>query len=181
MDTRTRILDAALALAAEGGVQELTQPRIARAAGVRQSHLTYYFPTIADLLQAVARHMVDAVVAEVRAKAPGRRPAAVADVFARIATEPRRVRVMLALVTAADRDEALKPGLRRLVRELRAGIAAALASAGIAAGPDDVALVHSAIVGSAVLHLGRTNAGARREVRVVIDRAMAAIGKERAQ
>ena len=181
MDTRTRILDAALALAAEGGVQELTQPRIARAAGVRQSHLTYYFPTIADLLQAVARHMVDAAVAEVRAKAPGRHPAAVADVFARIATEPRRVRVMLALVTAADRDEALKPGLRRLVRELRAGIAAALASAGVAAGPDDVAFVHSAIVGSAVLHLGRSNAGARREVRVVIDRVMAAIGKEGAQ
>ena len=178
MDTRTRILDAALGLAAEGGVQELTQPRIARAAGVRQSHLTYYFPTVAELLQAVARHMIDAVVAEVRAKAPGRRPAAVADVFARVATEPRRVRVMLALVTAADREPALKPGLRRLVRELRAGIAAALASAGIVADPDDVAFLHATIVGSAVLHLARTNAEARREVRAVLGRAVASIGGE---
>ena len=131
--------------------RSLTQPRIARAAGVRQSHLTYYFPTVAELLQAVARHMIDALVAEVRAKAPSRRPAALVDVFARVATEPRRVRVMLALVTAADREPALKPGLRRLVRELRSGIAAALASAGIAAGPDDVAFMHAAVVGGAVL------------------------------
>ena len=178
MDTRTRILDAALGLAAEGGVQELTQPRIARAAGVRQSHLTYYFPTVAELLQAVARHMIDALVAEVRAKAPSRRPAALVDVFARVATEPRRVRVMLALVTAADREPALKPGLRRLVRELRSGIAAALASAGIAAGPDDVAFMHAAVVGSAVLHLARTNAEARREARAVLGRAVASIGGE---
>jgi AcrR family transcriptional regulator len=178
MDTRTRILDAALGLAAAGGVQELTQPRIARAAGVRQSHLTYYFPTIADLLQAVARHMVDAAVAEVRAKAPGRRPAALTNVFARVATEPRRARVMLALVVAADRDPALKPRLRRLVRELRAGIAAALASAGIVADPEDVAFLHAAVVGSAVLHLARTNAEARREVRAVLGRAIAAVGGE---
>jgi hypothetical protein len=61
---------------------------------------------------------------------------------------------------------------------LRAGIAAALASAGVAAGPDDVAFLHSAIVGSAVLHLARTNADARREARVVIDRALATIGEE---
>jgi AcrR family transcriptional regulator len=178
MDPRTRILDAALELAAEGGVQALTQPRIARAAGVRQSHLTYYFPTVAALLQAVARHMIALVVAEVRASAARRRPVALVDVFARVVTEPRRVRVMLALVTAADRDDTLKPGLRRLVRELRAGIAAALASAGVAAGPDDVAFLHSAIVGSAVLHLARTNADARREARVVIDRALATIGEE---
>ena len=57
MDVRTRILDAALGLLAEGG--ELTQPRVSKAAGVRQSHLTYYFPTITDLLQAVARHSFD--------------------------------------------------------------------------------------------------------------------------
>ena len=178
MDPRTRILDAALDLAAEGGAQALTQPRIARAAGVRQSHLTYYFPTVAALLQAVARRMIELAVAEVRASSLKRRPAALADVFARVATEPRRARVMLALVTAADRDDALKPGLRRLVRELRMGIAAVLASAGVAADADDVAFLHAAIVGSAVLHLARTNAGARREARIVIDRALAAIGEE---
>jgi AcrR family transcriptional regulator len=48
IDVRTRILEAALGLLAEHGVTELTQPKIAAAAGVRQSHLTYYFPTRMD-------------------------------------------------------------------------------------------------------------------------------------
>ena len=59
MDVRDRILDAALELLAQGGAQELTQPRVARAAGVRQSHLTYYFPTRAHLFQAVAHRSLD--------------------------------------------------------------------------------------------------------------------------
>ena len=55
MDVRSRILEAALGLLAENGAHELTQPKVARAAGVRQSHLTYYFPTRGELLQEVAR------------------------------------------------------------------------------------------------------------------------------
>lgn len=34
------------------GVRALTQTRVARAAGLRQSHLTYYFPRKADLVAA---------------------------------------------------------------------------------------------------------------------------------
>src|SRR2546428_10805001 len=59
MDVRDRILEAALGLLAESGAHELTQPRVSKAAGVRQSHLTYYFPTRADLLQEVARYSIE--------------------------------------------------------------------------------------------------------------------------
>lgn len=52
-DTRQVILDTALALFDEHGVSALTQPKIARAAGLRTSHLTYYFPLKADLLAAI--------------------------------------------------------------------------------------------------------------------------------
>ncbi|MDH3319882.1 MAG: TetR/AcrR family transcriptional regulator [Betaproteobacteria bacterium] len=55
MHVRDRILEAALGLLAESGAHELTQPKVSKAAGVRQSRLTYYFPTRADLLQAVAQ------------------------------------------------------------------------------------------------------------------------------
>jgi len=37
---------------------------LVRAAGVRQSHLTYYFPTRTDLLQEVARHSIGALMAQ---------------------------------------------------------------------------------------------------------------------
>src|SRR3970040_2515231 len=56
---RARILEAARGLLAESGAHERTQPKVSKAAGVRQSHLTYYFPTRADLLQEVARYSIE--------------------------------------------------------------------------------------------------------------------------
>jgi AcrR family transcriptional regulator len=53
ISTRQRILDAAIRIARKSGIKALTQPRVAAAAGVRQSHLTYYFPRKADLLACV--------------------------------------------------------------------------------------------------------------------------------
>jgi AcrR family transcriptional regulator len=49
---RQRILDAALKILRKEGVTALTQTRVAAAAGLRQSHLTYYFPRKTDLLAA---------------------------------------------------------------------------------------------------------------------------------
>ncbi|MGJ0508963.1 MAG: TetR family transcriptional regulator [Methylocystis sp.] len=53
ISTRERILAAAAQIAAKNGIKALTQPRVAKAAGVTQSLLTYYFPRKADLLTAV--------------------------------------------------------------------------------------------------------------------------------
>lgn len=47
---RQRILDAALDIVEADGIQALTQPKVAKAAGIRQSHITYYFPRKADLV-----------------------------------------------------------------------------------------------------------------------------------
>jgi AcrR family transcriptional regulator len=51
--TRERILNAAIQIATKTGIKALTQPRVAKEAGVTQSLLTYYFPRKADLLTAV--------------------------------------------------------------------------------------------------------------------------------
>lgn len=53
--TREHILDTALTIASSRGLKELTQTNVATAAGVRQSHLTYYFPLKSDLLAAVLK------------------------------------------------------------------------------------------------------------------------------
>lgn len=53
--TREHILDTALTIASSRGLKELTQTNVAIAAGVRQSHLTYYFPLKSDLLAAVLK------------------------------------------------------------------------------------------------------------------------------
>jgi len=171
MDVRTRILDAALGLLARGGMQELTQPRVSRAAGVRQSHLTYYFPTRADLLQAVARHSIDALAARLRKPQRARR-APLSDELASAAADKGRVRVMLGLVSAADRHSRLKPRMRRFVRELRGRMAPVFEARGLRLDPARVAFLHTVIVGTAVLQLARDDAEARREARAVLKMAV---------
>ena len=52
-NTRQLILDQALAIAMEDGLQSVTQTGVAQAVGIRQSLLTYYFPRKSDLLVAL--------------------------------------------------------------------------------------------------------------------------------
>lgn len=177
MDVRDRILEAALGLLAESGAQELTQPKVSKAAGVRQSHLTYYFPTITDLLQAVARRSLDTLAKEVYGTRAGKRPPSLADALARGAADKRRVRMMLGLANAADRDASLKPRMRAFVKELRGRVAGLLRAGGVEADDEEVAFMHTVIVGAAVLQFARDNAEARKEAREVLKKAMRCVSR----
>src|SRR3989442_12911040 len=129
MDVRSRILEAALGLLAESGAHELTQPRVSKAAGVRQSHLTYYFPTRADLLQEVARYSIEKLAGQL-AHAREHNPAQVAQGIAAGSADKRRVRVMLGVVTAAGRDPEIKARLARFHAGPRRMVTAALREGG---------------------------------------------------
>ena len=173
MDVRERILQAALKLLAESGAHELTQPRVAKAAGVRQSHLTYYFPTRGDLLQEVARYSIGKLAGQLEHTKPGALP----EHIAAGAADKRRARVMLGLVAAADRDPKIKQGMRQFVAELRERMAPVLAAGGMATDPASVAFFHSCVIGCAVLQLARDNPEARAEAKAVLKKAAAAIRK----
>ncbi|HYL91072.1 MAG TPA: helix-turn-helix domain-containing protein [Burkholderiales bacterium] len=173
MDVRDRILEAALRLLAESGAHELTQPRVAKAAGVRQSHLTYYFPTRADLLQEVARYSIGKLAGQLEHAKPGGLPQGIAAG----AADKRRARVMLGLVGAADRDPKIKQRMRKFVAELRERMAPVLAAGGMATDPDSIAFFHSCVIGCAVLQLARDNPEARTEAKKVLRKAAAAIRK----
>jgi AcrR family transcriptional regulator len=173
MDVRSRILQAALALLAESGAHELTQPRVARAAGVRQSHLTYYFPTRADLLQAVAHYSIEKLAGQLAHARPGALPVEIAAG----AADKRRSRVMLGLVTAADREPRIKQRMRKFIAELRELMTHVLDAGGLKTDAQSVAFFHSVIVGCAVLQLARDNAEARAEAREVLKLAAACIAK----
>ena len=125
---RERIVDAALVILRESGLQRLTQVQVAERAGVRQSHLTYYFPTREDLLEAVtaravqgiAHHMAHAVGAEGSGHGPllARLAAAEAD--------RGHMRMFLGLIVEADGDPALRAMLVDGTHRLEAAIADAL-------------------------------------------------------
>ena len=98
---------------------------------MRQSHLTYYFPTITDLLRAVARHSFQSLAKELAGADARERPGPLA-VIAKATRDKRRVRLMLGLVQSADRDDP-QAGIRRFIRELRGGLEPLLRSAGLEA------------------------------------------------
>jgi len=178
MEVRTRILEAALGLLAESGAHELTQPRVARAAGVRQSHLTYYFPTRATLMQAIARHSIERLARELAGAREGN-PSQMARAIAAASSDRRIARVMLGLVTAADRDPAIRRQFRRFVAELRGLMAPTLAAGGLRTEPACLAFFHSVVIGCAVLQLARDSAEARAEARTVLEMAARAIARVR--
>ena len=150
---RAGIVAAALDVIGEEGLSGFTQPRVALRAGLRQSHLTYYFPTRADLLLAVAdeavRRRIEALRAAVSAEDPAAKVAGLVDVL----VDPRQTRILTALTQSADAD----PGVRRAFVSLGAGIAplgaALLESFGAEPTEASLALLQATSTGIAVLAL----------------------------
>ena len=178
MYVRDRILEAALGLLAESGAHELTQPRVSKAAGVRQSHLTYYFPTRADLLQAVAQYSIGKLAGQLAHDRPAT-PEAVAQGIAAGSADKRRGRGMLGLGGAGGRGPAIKKRMPGFIAKLREQMTPALDAGGLETDPESVAFFHSVAVGCAVLQLARGNAGARDEAKAVLRKAAAAIARGR--
>lgn len=164
-DVRRRILDAALGLMAEHGFIGVTQPKIARAAGVRQSHLTYYFPTRSELLKALALHSIETLLGSLAAGASAGKltPAMFAQVAGEALADKRRARVMLGLIVSAEEDPEIKQFLRDFVMRVRATMTNVAGLLGREPDPINIVALHMLFVGAAVLNVGRDDAGSRRE------------------
>ena len=111
---RQRILDAALDIVEEQGIAALTQPRVAKAVGVRQSHLTYYFPKKADLYVALleASH-----ARATRKEKPSEGGVSASrdwtDDIAALVLDRRRMQFFLGIILAASEE----PDLKRIVAD----------------------------------------------------------------
>src|SRR5947199_5578209 len=116
-ELRARIVGAAVSLLREKGVKGLSQPRVARRAGIPQGHLTYYFPRKSDLLTAVARRFHDEIQGDIaalgaRALAGGATPAAVGiELLERLVGDDGRTRTLLGLLVASEDDAELRAAL----------------------------------------------------------------------
>ncbi|HXV32045.1 MAG TPA: helix-turn-helix domain-containing protein [Sinorhizobium sp.] len=115
---RQRILDAALDIIEAEGMKALTQPKIAKATGLRQSHLTYYFPRKADLYIA----LLDA--SHERAERRGATSAACEDRLCSLMFDGERIRFFLSILLEIGDD----PELQAILRDHAARFEAAAAS-----------------------------------------------------
>ena len=166
---KQRILDAAVKLLVEQGGNALTQPRIAAAAGVRQSHLTYYFPKRNDLLLAVTLHWAYTHL-KASTQQVGVRPSNLRDAtryLGDIVVEAARVRIILSLIVAADEDPRIREPLRELIAFERASVGALMAGVGALLDADGAALTHATAVGLAVLRVAQ-GSSVDRETRALV-------------
>lgn len=127
-DVRARILNAAVDLLKVSGIKKLAQPQVAKAAGIPQGHLTYYFPKKADLLSAVAQRFGElmgedfgAFVGEGK-RSVKRQGLALAG---RLVKDRQRTRMLLGLLVEADAEPKIAASIEQnaaLVRTLVAGL-----------------------------------------------------------
>ena len=170
MDIRIAILEAGAALLRDQGIAALTQPKVAAAAGIKQSHLTYYFPKRADLLLGIATHTIDGVLNAAAVEIEHKPQAALNEHIAKAVTNGVPPRVMIGLIVAAEEEPALRTPLRKLVRHVRSRIQSLLEQRGVSNAEQTALLLHATIVGLAVLHHAQQSSTSARDVRSGIDR-----------
>ena len=167
-DRKQDIINAGLAVLRESGFSGFTQPRVAAVAGLRQSQLTYYFPTRVDLLAGVARAAIERQLRDVDAILGASSPRAAAKVIASVAVRHENTRVIMALAQAADQE----PALLELFRELADGIilraGKLLGNLNITPTDEHCYLLHALSVGMAVIDLATARKdGERRAARTL--------------
>ena len=169
MTVKQRLLKAGVDLLHDQGLGALTQPRVAKAAGVSQSHLTYYFPSRNDLLLAIAEHSVDQALAR-HLEAPAEAP--LAALTQAMGFLPR-VRMLLGLVMASDQDPAIRVAVTRLIAHVRASLDQFFQHLGYSLTAPEVLVVHGAIIGLAVMNLGRQSAESAGEIEAGLSQLLA--------
>lgn len=178
---RLRLLTAAVELLETEGFAGLTQSAVARRAGVRQSHLTYYFPTRAALLRATAQFGMEAVLAPITGAASLGR-LTLEEYKARLlpsAEDRSWCRLMNELGSACAEDPGIRDWLKQFDANVRGRIRDGFVALGIPATEADILVLHMVYAGALhqdVVEMSEQSlANARQAVAHTIDVLVAAI------
>jgi AcrR family transcriptional regulator len=153
---RNRLLQASLELVHTQGFQALTQANAAAAAGVRQSHLTYYFPTRNELLKAVVQYGV-ATILDSLSDGSSPDPKALARLRRRVTERicnHGMARIMIGLTLASEEDPSLKQWLAQFQEDMQQRLGTLLRSYGLRPTQEEIVMLHVTAIGISMLSLG---------------------------
>ena len=169
-DARGRLLTAALRVLHEEGIHALTQTRVAVIAGLRQSHLTYYFPTRIDLLKAIIEHASGAVMALIGdgADSKVRKLSDIRTILCDQLADTRMPRLLMAMAAAADENPSLKAWMTAFELRIRKFLGMALQRFGVRVAARDLALFHATMVGVAVFNYSAGTPTSARQARALV-------------
>jgi AcrR family transcriptional regulator len=176
LGVRDRIVAAAVEILHEQGIHALTQARVSDLAGVRQSHLTYYFPTRSDLL----KHAVVAGTASLLdvikgSPTPTQSLNEFRDALAAQVADRRVARMMAGLVVASEEDPALKPWLEQFEADMLEELQRAFRARGVEAEREAVELLQATVVGALTLDLAASSGASARRARSILEAAFATL------
>ena len=179
MGIRESIIESALKVLRTHGFGALTQPRIAAEAGVRQSHLTYYFPARTDMLFAVASRSCEVLLAPLaeRAQRGDLTVDQVVDALGDAVTDRGVARIFHALISASDEDEGLKLQMRQFQKDAVRDLRELFGSAGLVLSNQDALMLHSMICGASSMDLCLRSAASRRDARAILRRLVELVGR----
>jgi AcrR family transcriptional regulator len=169
-DARTRLLSAALQVLHKDGILALTQTQVAAAAGLRQSHLTYYFPTRSELLKAIVEHASSTVLGLVggRPEFPAKNLADLRGRLIKQGSDIRMPRLMIAMTVASDEDPSLKTWMAAFELHIRKLLGSTLQRLGVKVSARDLALFHATLVGVSVFNSSAGTESSARQARALI-------------
>ena len=150
---REKILTAATEMLLTVGFNSLTQQAVAARAGVRQSHLTYYFPTRNDLLRGTAQFGMEAMLLPMveTATIGGISPEELRELLMPDKSDRQWFRLMSGLAAASEEDESIRQWMREFDVQVVAKLAAGFAAADVAISAGEVYFLHATFIGA--LHL----------------------------
>lgn len=157
------ILEAGVRLLYSQGIASLTQPRIAREAGVRQSHLTYYFPTRNVMILAIADYSIEKLLSE--SPPPDDANGTVDRMVDHILNSPQ-LRVMQGLLVAADADPELRISLAEFIARSRERIRLVLQRHNLPSSEMCALIFHATLMGLGTMNLARQSAASEAELRL---------------
>jgi AcrR family transcriptional regulator len=172
---REQILHAAIDILNADGFGGLTQTRVAERAGMRQSHLTYYFPARNDLLRETAVYGCEAMLGalELGIDSGELNLENFREVLAVDIHDRRFARLMCALIVASDEDAEIKPWLASFEAANMKKLKNSFHKLGLPVTLDEVAFFHATYIGSVMLDLGESTneslASAQRKVKMAFD------------
>ena len=178
-DRRQIIVNAGLAILKEQGLAGLTQPRVAARTGLRQSHLTYYYPTRADLLAAVARAAITAQ--QTAAKSLGEGIASVDQCVTQMTDAAMRhenTRVLAALNQAADQEPAVQAMFNELTNGFVVELGHLLGKLRLPTNAAGVDLLHALFVGLSIIELATNRPKGKARSKAALKLAFKAIAGE---
>lgn len=118
IDLRQKILETALDIVESQGIKALTQPRLAKALGLRQSHLTYYFPRKADLVVALLGSSHERARRKISARGGPESFVALLQMIEALIFDRNRMRFFLGIIYEASEDPELRDVLAAHARGL---------------------------------------------------------------